>query len=103
MERGEGILGLSRGFFFAGARSVVSTLWKIGDRATALFMRQFYSSLSRGEDKAQALRSAKLRLLNSEFSHPFYWAPFGLQGECFARLDLSGAATQVPGDKAGSR
>jgi CHAT domain-containing protein len=95
VEQGEGILGLSRGFFYSGARSVVSTLWKIGDRATALFMRYFYFSLSQGADKAQALRSAKLRLLESKYSHPFYWAPFELHGEPFSRLDLRGIGTKV--------
>ncbi len=88
LEQGEGVLGLSRIFFYSGARSVVSTLWKIGDKATAMFMRQFYFHLSQGLDKAQAMRLAKLRLLKSEYSHPFYWAPFELHGECLSALDL---------------
>ena len=98
VEQGEGILGFSRGFFYSGARSVVSTLWKIGDRATALFMRHFYFYLSRGEEKTQALRSAKLRLLESGYSHPFYWAPFGLHGESFSRLDFRRTGTETPGN-----
>ena len=81
MEKGEGILGLTRTFFYAGARSVVSTLWEIGDKATAEFMGQFYHQLSRKKDKAQALRLAKLGLLKTKYAHPFYWASFVLHGE----------------------
>jgi CHAT domain-containing protein len=88
IEKGEGILGLTRSLFNSGARSVVSTLWKIGDSATAVFMRDFYDYLSRGNDKAQALRLAKLALLKSKYSHPFYWAPFVLHGESSSRLDV---------------
>jgi CHAT domain-containing protein len=88
IEKGEGILGLARSFFYAGARSVVSALWKIGDKATARFMRNFYFYLSRGNDKAQSLRLAKLAMLNSNYSHPFYWAPFVLNGESTSRLSF---------------
>jgi CHAT domain-containing protein len=88
VERGEGILGLTRSLFSSGARSVVSALWKVGDRATAVFMRDFYDHLSRGYDKAQALRLAKLAMSKSKYSHPFYWAPFVLHGESSSRLDV---------------
>ena len=86
LERGEGIMGLTRTFFFSGASSVVSTLWKISDRATVEFMRHFYSYLAEGKDKAQALRSAKLRFLESKYSHPFFWAAFVLHGESSSGL-----------------
>jgi len=88
IEKGEGILGLTRSFFYSGARSVVSANWKIGDRATAMFMRDFYYYLSQNNDKAQALRLAKLDLLKSKYFHPFYWAPFALHGESCSRLDF---------------
>ena len=88
IEKGEGILGLTRSFFYSGARSVVSALWKIGDKATARFMRHFYFYLSQENDKAQALRLAKLDLLKSKYSHPFYWAPFVLHGESSSRLNF---------------
>jgi len=87
LERGEGILGLTRIFFYSGARSVVSTLWEIGDKATAEFMRQFYHCLSQKNDKAQALRLAKLSMLKSKYFHPFYWAAFVLHGESFSALN----------------
>jgi CHAT domain-containing protein len=88
IEAGEGILGLTRSFLYSGARSVVSALWKIGDKATAMFMRKYYYYLSKKNDKAQALRLAKIDLLKSRYSHPFYWAPFVLHGESASRLDF---------------
>jgi len=51
-------------------------------------MRHFYDHLSRGADKAQALRLAKLRLLESRYAHPFFWAAFVLHGEAFSALEL---------------
>ena len=59
IEGGEGIFGLQRVFFFTGARSVVSTLWEIGDRPAAVFMRFFYENLSRGFGKSKSIRLAK--------------------------------------------
>jgi len=86
LERGEGILGLPRIFFYAGARSVILTLWRINDESTAKFMNLFYRYLSEGNDKAQALRLAKLEMINSKFSHPFYWAAFVLNGDSNSEL-----------------
>ncbi len=87
-ERGEGILGLTRSFFFSGARSVLSTLWEISDKATARFMGDFYHRLSQRNDQAQALRLAKLGMLRSRYSHPFYWAAFVLHGEPASTVDV---------------
>ncbi len=81
LKAGEGILGLPRVFFYTGARSVVSTLWNIGDKPTARFMKLFYRCLARGSGKSQALCNAKLKMINSNFKHPFYWAPFVLNGD----------------------
>jgi len=81
MARGEGILGLPRTFFYAGARSVLSSVWAIADKPTALFMKEFYYHLSRGEEKVQALRLAKLKMIHSKYSHPFFWAAFVLYGD----------------------
>jgi CHAT domain-containing protein len=88
IEKGEGILGLTRIFFFSGAKSVVSTLWEIRDDVTAKFMDHFYNYLSKKKDKAQALRLAKLCMLESKYSHPFYWAAFVLHGEPSATLGV---------------
>ena len=68
-------------FFYAGSKSVVSTLWPIGDRSTAYFMDGFYEHLSQGRSKTEALRSAKLRMLRSKYAHPFHWAAFVLNGD----------------------
>jgi CHAT domain-containing protein len=80
LENGEGILGLPRIFFYAGAKSTISTLWKINDKSTSDLMRYFYRYLAEGNDKAQALRLAKLKMIKSKFSHPFFWAGFVLNG-----------------------
>lgn len=81
LEKGEGLLGLPRMFFYAGSRSVVSSLWHIGDRSTARFMDAFYEHLSLGMGKAQALRQAKIQMLRSRSQHPFHWAAFLLNGD----------------------
>jgi CHAT domain-containing protein len=88
LERREGILGLPRIFFYAGARSVMLTLWRINDESSAKFMNLFYRYLSKGNDKAQALRLAKLEMINSRFSHPFYWASFVLNGDSNSKINF---------------
>jgi CHAT domain-containing protein/tetratricopeptide (TPR) repeat protein len=78
----EGIIGLPRAFLYAGARSVVASLWKVDDDVTVTLMSAFYSRLQRGEDPAQALQGAQLDLLkNPRLSDPYYWAAFILEGE----------------------
>lgn len=86
VEGGEGAMGLTRVFFYAGARSIVSSLWEVSDRAVAEFMPRFYRHLTRGESKAQALRSTKLEMMGSRYSYPCYWAAFVLAGEPFGRI-----------------
>jgi len=81
LEKGEGILGFPRIFFYVGAKSVVLSLWKINDKSTSVFMDYFYYYLSQGNEKTQALRKAKLKMLESKFNHPFYWAAYILNGD----------------------
>jgi len=81
LEKGEGLLGLTRTFFYAGARAVLSSIWSVNDRSTAVFMEDFYKGLVRGEDKISALRTAKLNMLRTARSHPYYWAGFVLNGD----------------------
>jgi len=81
LESGEGLLGLPRIFFYAGAKSVISTLWPINDKSTSILMHSIYEHLSKGESKSQAIRSAKIKMLNSKYAHPFYWAAFVLNGD----------------------
>jgi len=82
MVRGEGVLGLPRAFFYAGAKSVLVSLWSVSDRSTAQLMTSFYTSLiNKGEPTSRALTSAKAMLRKKESTaHPFYWAPFVLIG-----------------------
>lgn len=81
--RGEGLLGLTRGFMYAGASSVVASLWKVDDEATAELMRQFYTNMLReGMTPADALRAAQNSIRQRpEWHAPYYWAGFTLQGE----------------------
>lgn len=81
--KGEGLVGLAHGFMAAGSKSVVASLWKVDDRATAILMADFYESmLQKGMTPAAALRSAKLKMMrDKQWSKPYYWAGFELQGE----------------------
>jgi CHAT domain-containing protein len=82
LARGEGLLGLTRGFLFGGARSVVATLWPVADRSTTLLMEQFYRGLIEGKNKARALRDAQAWLASQpQYSHPYFWAGFELIGD----------------------
>lgn len=82
LSSGEGIIGLSRSFFIAGARSVVVSQWTVSDISTAQLMKDFYQQLVSDVTKPAALREAKLRMLHSgsETRHPYYWAPFVILG-----------------------
>jgi CHAT domain-containing protein/tetratricopeptide (TPR) repeat protein len=78
----EGIIGLPRAFLRAGAKSVIATLWKVDDRATAQLMRYFYTHLQQGESPASALRNSQMELSQKQrWSNPYYWAAFELQGD----------------------
>ncbi len=81
--RGEGVMGLTRGFMHAGASSVVASLWAVDDRATAELMKLFYSNmLQRGMKTGEALRAAQNSIRQRpEWRSPHYWAAFTLQGE----------------------
>jgi CHAT domain-containing protein len=80
---GEGLIGLTRGFMYAGTSRVVSSLWSVDDRASAQLMSKFYNAmLSKGLTPAAALRQAQLELLRQpRWSTPHYWAAFGIHGE----------------------
>ncbi len=92
---GEGLIGLTRAFQYAGARSVMASLWKISDRTTAEFMVRFYRHLKEGLSKDEALRATQIELIRGpiqvtsgegervEFdaSAPYYWAAFQIYGD----------------------
>jgi CHAT domain-containing protein len=81
--RGEGLVGLTRGFMYAGARRVVVSLWNVNDKATAELMARFYRGmLQDNKTPAAALRAAQVGLLaNKQRPSPYYWAAFVMQGE----------------------
>lgn len=81
--KGEGFVGLTHSFFSAGSKSVVASLWKVDDRATAALMEDLYQSmLQKGMSPAAALRAAKLKVMQDKrWSNPYYWAGFVVQGE----------------------
>lgn len=81
LQRGEGIIGLARAFTYAGARSLVTSLWGVNDEQTKDLMVQFYRNLKKGQTKDAALQSAKLRLARRTDGHPFFWAGFVAIGD----------------------
>ncbi len=84
LARGEGVMSLSRAFAYAGCKSVVMSLWPAQDRATAEIMNYFYEALSDGENKDEALRTAKLKYVDNNSDlvlHPYYWAGFVVSGD----------------------
>jgi CHAT domain-containing protein len=81
--KGEGLIGLTRGFMYAGASRVVSSLWKVNDEATAELMQRFYRAIEQdGMRPAAALQKAQIELWKEKhWSDPHFWAAFELQGE----------------------
>jgi CHAT domain-containing protein/tetratricopeptide (TPR) repeat protein len=82
LVRGEGMVGLTRAFLYAGARRVAVSLWDVNDLTAPEFMLSLYSRLRQGEAPAAALRSAKVAMLHSGSSvraNPYFWAPFVLE------------------------
>jgi len=80
---GEGMIGLTRGFLYAGAQSVLSTLWSVDDYATSQFMAQFYRELwKQKRSPAEALQAAQQWMMRqSGFRSPYFWAGYSLTGE----------------------
>jgi len=81
--RGEGLIGLTRAFQFAGAQSVLASLWSVADDSTASLMTRFYRYLRGGRSKDEALRAAQMDVIRSggKASRPFHWAAFELFGD----------------------
>jgi CHAT domain-containing protein len=81
--RGEGLIGLTRGFMYAGASRVMASLWNVDDVATAELMRRFYKGMEQdGLRPAAALRQAQIEMWKQkDWSAPYYWAAFQIQGE----------------------
>jgi CHAT domain-containing protein len=83
-RRGEGVMGLTRAFMYAGAPTVGVSLWSVADKSTADLMTDFYRRLfsEGGGSTSGALRAAQLSMISAKkYSAPFYWAPFVLVGD----------------------
>jgi CHAT domain-containing protein/tetratricopeptide (TPR) repeat protein len=82
-QGGEGLIGLTRAFQYAGARSVLASLWSVADDSTAELMRRFYGYLRQGKRKDEALRAAQVDFIHGpeSTSHPYHWAAFQLSGD----------------------
>ncbi len=78
IANGDDLVGLTRGFLYAGCSSIVASLWKVDDLATSQLMTRFYKELHR-TDKREALRTAQLET-KKQYPHPYYWASFQLTG-----------------------
>lgn len=101
ITNGDEIIGITRGFIYAGAPSIIATLWNIDDVSTSVLMKEFYSNLKNNHSKTESLRLAQLKLIEDspkgiikergiklvdgpasiDSSHPYYWAAFVLIGD----------------------
>jgi len=80
VDKAEGILGMQKSFFEAGAKSVVVSMWDVNDKYTSLFMQSFYKYLVDGNDKSEALRKAKVFFMKNYSANPYNWGAFVLSG-----------------------
>jgi len=78
VANGDDVIGLTRGFLYAGARSIVASLWEVDDAATAHLMETFYRNLG-NNDKREALRLAQIET-RQQYPDPWYWAAFNVLG-----------------------
>ena len=97
LEKGEGIISLARAFRHAGVPSIVMSHWKVDDRSTGELMSLFYKNLANDMSKSEALRIAKLEMLENADplkSHPFYWGSFVVMGDN-TRLEFGKGQYQI--------
>lgn len=84
LRQGEGVISLARACTYSGARSVIASLWQVDDESTATLMKEFYEELATGKSKQEALRQAKLSIIQTNehlFAHPFFWASMVPMGQ----------------------
>ncbi len=82
ISKGEGVIGLSRALVYAGAKNIIVSFWSVADESTAVLMTDFYQMLleKSSSDYSSKLQQAKLKMINSKYAAPYYWAPFILIG-----------------------
>lgn len=87
---GEGMVGLARAFFYAGAGAVLASLWSVDDASTAALMTSFYQRAQAGDALDIAMQQAKHNLIvrGGDLAHPYYWAPFVISGHAGVQLDV---------------
>ncbi len=78
---GEGTMGMGRAFQYAGAKSVLMTLWSVPEVQSVNLVKSFFRNMKEGKSKSEALASAKGEIRKKGFDHPFFWAGFILVGE----------------------
>ena len=83
VEEGDELLGLTRGLLYAGARSLLLSLWDVDDRSTSEFMKEFYLELRTQPRKIDAFQAATQRL-RARYPHPYHWASFKLISQACA-------------------
>jgi CHAT domain-containing protein len=82
IQGGDDLVGLSRGFIYAGTPSLLATLWEVDDQSTSILMEHFYKNWLKGMSKSVALRQAQITLKQiPQYSHPSFWAPFVMIGD----------------------
>ncbi|MDY8135724.1 CHAT domain-containing protein [Aquimarina sp. 2201CG5-10] len=92
IAKGEGVMSLARGFFYAGSNTVISSFWNANDKSTSQIMESFYQNLDSGQTKSKALHNAKIQYLKSSSlsdASPYYWATFVLIGDSETSLFAS--------------
>jgi CHAT domain-containing protein len=101
--KGEGLVGLVRGFMYAGATRVMASLWKVDDEATAELMRHFYREmLQENKSPAAALRGAQIAMWRQKRWHsPYFWASFVLQGEYQEKIKMTSSARSITSRQVG--
>ncbi|WP_299890486.1 CHAT domain-containing protein [uncultured Lacinutrix sp.] len=83
IERGEGVMSLSRGFFYSGTKSIIASQWNVNEQSNNKILQAFYKNIKLGQTKSNALHNAKLDYLKNhqlELSSPYYWASLTLMG-----------------------
>ncbi len=78
---GEGTMGMGRSFQYAGAQSVLMSMWSVAERSSVDLVKNFFRYVESGKGKIEALRLARADVRNNGYDHPFFWAPFILFGE----------------------